>query len=75
MTLLADPQARLATSASVDRKAWAEAIVNGCVPMLTLIELFDSDATTNAQPIKSASPLRSSCVEATLTTKPPPLRA
>ena len=46
MTLIADLHSRLATSASVDRKAWAEAIVVGHVPMLRLIELFDSDRKT-----------------------------
>ncbi len=46
MTLLGDLQLRLARSASVDRKAWAQAIVDGQVPVLQLIGLFDSDQKT-----------------------------
>lgn len=46
MRLLIELQEKLAESRSVDRKAWAEVIVADSVPMISLLELFDSDPRT-----------------------------
>lgn len=46
MSLVAELELRLATSMAVDRKAWAERIVHGDVPMVQLLELFDSAPRT-----------------------------